>query len=61
MARERAERSSHHQGSHLKALLNGRVLLICFIYFLNTLVTYGVFLWLPTHSARRVGIIAAGG
>ena len=31
----------------LRALLNGRVLLICFIYFLNTLVTYGVFLWLP--------------
>ena len=23
------------------------MLLICFIYFLNTLVTYGVFLWLP--------------
>jgi ACS family tartrate transporter-like MFS transporter len=47
MARERSERLSHHQGSHLRALLNGRVLLICFIYFLNTLVTYGVFLWLP--------------
>jgi MFS transporter, ACS family, tartrate transporter len=48
MARERAERAALHQGSHLKALLNGRVLLICFIYFLNTLVTYGVFLWLPS-------------
>jgi ACS family tartrate transporter-like MFS transporter len=47
MARERAERESRHQGSHLKSLLNGRVMLICFIYFLNTLVTYGVFLWLP--------------
>ena len=47
MAREHAERSAHHQGSHLKALLNGRVLLICLIYFLNTLVTYGIFLWLP--------------
>ncbi len=47
IARERAERESHHQGSHLKALLNGRVLLLCFIYFLNTLVSYGVFLWLP--------------
>jgi ACS family tartrate transporter-like MFS transporter len=29
-------------------LLSGRVLLICFIYFLNTLVTYGIFLWLPS-------------
>jgi ACS family tartrate transporter-like MFS transporter len=47
MARERVERLSHHQGSHLSALLNWRVLLICLIYFLNTLVTYGVFLWLP--------------
>jgi len=47
MAPERAERESRHEGSPLKALLNGRVMLICFIYFLNTLVTYGVFLWLP--------------
>jgi MFS transporter, ACS family, tartrate transporter len=47
MAEERRQRESHHRGSHLAALLNGRVLLICFIYFLNTLVTYGVFLWLP--------------
>jgi ACS family tartrate transporter-like MFS transporter len=47
MARERAERAAHHTGSELRALLNGRVLLVCFIYFLNTLVTYGVFLWLP--------------
>jgi ACS family tartrate transporter-like MFS transporter len=47
MAREHAERSAHHHGSHLKALLNGRVLLICLIYFLNTLVSYGIFLWLP--------------
>jgi ACS family tartrate transporter-like MFS transporter len=47
MAEERQRRASHQAGSHLSALLNGRVLLICFIYFLNTLVTYGVFLWLP--------------
>jgi ACS family tartrate transporter-like MFS transporter len=48
MSAERAERSSHHHGSELRALLNGRVLVICVIYFLNTLVTYGVFLWLPS-------------
>jgi ACS family tartrate transporter-like MFS transporter len=47
MAEERQRRALHQAGSHLSALLNGRVLLICFIYFLNTLVTYGVFLWLP--------------
>ena len=47
MAEERRQREAHHTGSHLATLLNGRVVLICFIYFLNTLVTYGVFLWLP--------------
>jgi ACS family tartrate transporter-like MFS transporter len=54
MAREQAARVAHH-GSHLSALLNGRVLLICFIYFLNTLVTYGVFLWLPTILQEAAG------
>jgi ACS family tartrate transporter-like MFS transporter len=47
MSAERSARESLHPGSHWRALLSGRVLLICFIYFLNTLVTYGVFLWLP--------------
>jgi MFS transporter, ACS family, tartrate transporter len=47
MAYERRLRASEHGSSHLRALLSGRVLLICFIYFLNTLVTYGIFLWLP--------------
>ena len=55
MASERAERLSHHSGSHLNALLNGRVLLICFIYFLNTLVSYGVFLWLPSILREASG------
>jgi MFS transporter, ACS family, tartrate transporter len=66
MASERAERLSHHQGSHWKALLDGRVLLICFIYFLNTLVTYGVFLWLPSilrdasgYRGWRLSIVTA--
>jgi MFS family permease len=31
------------------------VLLICFIYFLNTLVTYGVFLWLPSILQEASG------
>jgi MFS transporter, ACS family, tartrate transporter len=47
MAKEQATRKTHHAGSELRALMNGRVALICFIYFLNTLVTYGIFLWLP--------------
>jgi ACS family tartrate transporter-like MFS transporter len=55
MAEERNARASHHAGSHLAALMNGRVLLICFIYFLNTLVTYGVFLWLPSILREAAG------
>ena len=48
MAAERDERMQHHRGSELATLLNGRVLLVCFIYFLHTVVSYGVFLWLPS-------------
>lgn len=47
MDRERAERAARLPGSHLRGLLQGRVWLLCAIYFLNALVTYGVFLWLP--------------
>jgi hypothetical protein len=47
MSEEHRLRATVHGSSQLRALLSGRVLLICCIYFLNTLVTYGVFLWLP--------------
>jgi len=47
LAEEQTVRAAHHRGSHFTALLSGRVLLICLIYFLNTVVTYGLFLWLP--------------
>jgi ACS family tartrate transporter-like MFS transporter len=48
MARERAERAKLQKSTHsLAGILNPKVLLLCVIYFLNTLVTYGVFLWLP--------------
>lgn len=47
MVEERTRRAAQHAGSHFSALLSPRVLLICLIYFLNTVVTYGVFLWLP--------------
>ena len=60
MSDERERRVGHLGGSHLGALLNGRVLLICFIYFLNTLVTYGVFLWLPRILREVSGLRGAG-
>jgi ACS family tartrate transporter-like MFS transporter len=47
MANEQRARAAQHSGGHFAALLEPKVFLICFIYFLNTLVTYGVFLWLP--------------
>jgi ACS family tartrate transporter-like MFS transporter len=47
MNRERAERAAALPGTHMRSLLQGRVWLLCAIYFLNALVTYGVFLWLP--------------
>jgi ACS family tartrate transporter-like MFS transporter len=56
MANERRARAAQHGGSHFAALLDGRVLLICFIYFLNTLVTYGVFLWLPRILREASGL-----
>ncbi len=47
MNRERAERALHQHGSELRGLMSGRVWLLSFAYFLNALVTYGVYLWLP--------------
>jgi ACS family tartrate transporter-like MFS transporter len=45
MEAERGERSAH--GSRLSDLMTGKVALLCLIYFLNTVATYGVFLFLP--------------
>jgi MFS transporter, ACS family, tartrate transporter len=47
MDQERAERLWSHSGSALAVLRSGKVLLLCAIYFMNTLATYGVFLFLP--------------
>ncbi len=47
MERERAARVTQGHGSVLASLRSGKLWLLCAIYFMNTLVTYGVFLWLP--------------
>ena len=47
MASERAARATLGHGSVLASLRSGELWLLCAIYFMNTLVTYGVFLWLP--------------
>ena len=47
MAAERAMRVSTGHASVLRSLTSGRVWLLCFVYLMNTSVTYGIFLWLP--------------
>jgi ACS family tartrate transporter-like MFS transporter len=47
MAAEREERMQTGHASLWRGLRSGRVWLLCLAYFLNTTVTYGVFLWLP--------------
>lgn len=47
MEAERAGRASHGHASMLGGMRSPRVWLLCAVYFLNTVVTYGVFLWLP--------------
>ena len=47
MASERAARVTQGHGSVMASLRSGKLWLLCAIYFMNTLVTYGVFLWLP--------------
>jgi ACS family tartrate transporter-like MFS transporter len=47
MDRERAVRATAGHGSVIASLKSGKLWLLCAIYFMNTMVTYGVFLWLP--------------
>jgi ACS family tartrate transporter-like MFS transporter len=45
--RQRAEQMREQDTHGLRSLRNGKVWLLCAIYFLQSLVTYGLFLWLP--------------
>ncbi|HEY7056708.1 MAG TPA: MFS transporter, partial [Vicinamibacterales bacterium] len=47
LQREQAERATHHERTVLRTLLAPRLWLLITVYFLNTVVTYGIFLWLP--------------
>ena len=66
MSREREERKARHHGSELRMLVSGKLWLLALIYFLNTIVTYGVFLFLPNilrevsgYGGWRLGAITA--
>ena len=56
MRRERADFPGSHQGSLLRSLASGKVWLLAAIYFLNALVTYGIFLWLPRILRESSGL-----
>jgi ACS family tartrate transporter-like MFS transporter len=53
MARERDQRMAH--GGSWSSLLDPKLLVLCCIYFLNTTVTYGIFLWLPRMLEEALG------
>ena len=55
MDAEAARRVATGHSSLVKSLTSGRVWLLCGVYFLNTVNTYGIFLWLPKMLAEAAG------
>ncbi len=55
MDEESARRAATGHTSLSRSLRSGRVWLICAVYFLNTVVTYGIFLWLPKMLTEAAG------
>jgi len=53
---ERDGRSGQQHASVRRSLASGRVWLLSTIYFLNALVTYGIFLWLPKILGEASGL-----
>ena len=61
MAAERAQRGPRHgHGSVFAGFTSAEVWLLAACYFINTLVTYGVFLWLPKILQDLSGSAAGG-
>jgi MFS transporter, ACS family, tartrate transporter len=55
MARERTGRDAHGHGALRQTLATGRVWRLAAVFFLNTIVSYGVFLWLPKIMRDATG------
>ena len=55
MDEDRASRPPAIRGAILPAMSSPKVWLLSVVYFLNTLVTYGVFLWFPTILRDAAG------
>jgi ACS family tartrate transporter-like MFS transporter len=60
MNEERAVRVATGHVSVLRSLRSGRVWLLCAVYFMNTTVTYGIFLWLPRILTEASGASGFG-
>jgi ACS family tartrate transporter-like MFS transporter len=63
MTEEHARRSASGHASLVRALASGRVWVLCAVYFLNTTVTYGIFLWLPAmlrEASGSSGFVVSG-
>ena len=54
MADEQAQRQAVGYTSLRASFTSGRVWLLSGVLFMNSLVTYGIFLWLPEDAAGRV-------
>jgi len=55
MDAEKERRAAVGHTSITRSLRSGRVWLLCGVYFLNTVVTYGIFLWLPKMLTEAAG------
>ena len=55
MNAERTQRAASGHTSVRQSLASGRVWLLCLVYFLNTVNTYGIFLWLPKMLTEAAG------
>jgi MFS transporter, ACS family, tartrate transporter len=55
MEAEQRRRAAVGHTALARSIRSGRVWLLCTVYFLNTLVTYGIFLWFPKMMTEAAG------
>jgi len=55
MDAEQQQRAAVGHTALVRSIRSGRVWLLCTVYFLNTLVTYGIFLWFPKMVTEAAG------
>jgi MFS transporter, ACS family, tartrate transporter len=66
LAAERALRERGHESAPFRALRSWKVLMLCLVFFMNTMTTYGIFLWLPRiiedvsgYGGMRLALLSA--